>query len=158
MARRPRFVVPDAPHHITQRGSNRQAMFLSDEDRQRYLAPVLPLCDASSMNRAGEHSRRLRTSRDETSAKVIRSIDGPVKSASSFQAVMLPRCGRSRLSSLPEHRVINGLLSRFNYSKKERGHGVVAERFDLLRERLVRRMNLVPRCRGECNGVVSAPV
>jgi putative transposase len=37
MAHRPRFVATDAPHHITQRGNNRQAVFLSDEDRQRYL-------------------------------------------------------------------------------------------------------------------------
>jgi len=36
--RRPRFVVPDAPHHVTQRGNNRQPVFLCSADYQRYLA------------------------------------------------------------------------------------------------------------------------
>jgi putative transposase len=37
MPRRPRFVLPGAPHHVTQRGNNRQAVFFCDEDRRRYL-------------------------------------------------------------------------------------------------------------------------
>jgi putative transposase len=37
MPRRPRFVVPEVPHHITQRGNNRQSVFVSDESRQRYV-------------------------------------------------------------------------------------------------------------------------
>jgi putative transposase len=37
MARRPRFVVPGVPHHITQRGNNRQDVFSSEQDRIRYL-------------------------------------------------------------------------------------------------------------------------
>ena len=46
MPRRPRFVVPGVAHHITQRGNNRQDVFLSDRDRARYLEIL------------GEHSRR----------------------------------------------------------------------------------------------------
>jgi putative transposase len=38
MPRVARIVVPGAPHHVTQRGNNRQAVFFSDEDRELYLA------------------------------------------------------------------------------------------------------------------------
>lgn len=37
MARLPRLVVPGQPHHIIQRGNNRQPVFLDDEDYQRFL-------------------------------------------------------------------------------------------------------------------------
>ncbi|HEY2842081.1 MAG TPA: transposase [Bryobacteraceae bacterium] len=37
MPRRPRFVVPGVPHHITQRGNNRQEVFFSDQDRMVYI-------------------------------------------------------------------------------------------------------------------------
>ena len=38
MPRRPRIVLPERPHHIVQRGHNRQAVFASDEDYGYYLA------------------------------------------------------------------------------------------------------------------------
>jgi putative transposase len=37
MSRRPRFVLPGVAQHVTQRGNNRQAVFLSTEDRRLYL-------------------------------------------------------------------------------------------------------------------------
>jgi putative transposase len=37
MPRQARVVAVGAPHHITQRGNNRQDVFLSDEDRRVYL-------------------------------------------------------------------------------------------------------------------------
>lgn len=37
MARLPRLVVPGQPHHIIQRGNNRQPVFLDDEDYTRFL-------------------------------------------------------------------------------------------------------------------------
>ena len=37
MARMPRAVIPGVPHHITQRGIARQAVFSSDHDRRIYL-------------------------------------------------------------------------------------------------------------------------
>ncbi len=37
MARLPRLTVPGYPHHVIQRGNNRQPIFLSDADRQRML-------------------------------------------------------------------------------------------------------------------------
>ena len=37
MPRRPRFVLPGVPHHVTQRGNNRQDVFFCDQDRIRYL-------------------------------------------------------------------------------------------------------------------------
>lgn len=38
MARLPRLTVPGYPHHVIQRGNNRQPIFASDGDRQRLLA------------------------------------------------------------------------------------------------------------------------
>lgn len=38
MARFARVVIEDVPHHVTQRGNARQAVFSSDEDRVTYLA------------------------------------------------------------------------------------------------------------------------
>jgi putative transposase len=46
MPRRPRFVVPGVPHHVTQRGNNRQDVFFSEQGRIRYLQMLR------------EHSRR----------------------------------------------------------------------------------------------------
>jgi len=37
MARRPRFIQPGIPYHITQRGNNRQDVFFLPADRTRYL-------------------------------------------------------------------------------------------------------------------------
>ncbi len=38
MARRPRIAVPASPHHIIQRGNNRQAIFFTEDDYRFYLA------------------------------------------------------------------------------------------------------------------------
>lgn len=38
MARQPRLVLADWPHHIIQRGHNRQPVFRAQEDFQHYLA------------------------------------------------------------------------------------------------------------------------
>ena len=38
MPRRARVIVPGLPHHITQRGNNRQQVFYSPDDRRLYLA------------------------------------------------------------------------------------------------------------------------
>ena len=40
MARLPRLVLPGQPHHIIQRGNNRQAIFVDDKDRQHFLATL----------------------------------------------------------------------------------------------------------------------
>ncbi len=37
MPRQPRIVIPDQPLHIMHRGNNRQDVFLSFEDHQRFL-------------------------------------------------------------------------------------------------------------------------
>lgn len=37
MARQPRLIVPQQPHHVIQRGNNRQAIFRDDADYQRFL-------------------------------------------------------------------------------------------------------------------------
>ena len=44
MARKARVVAVGAPHHIAQRGNNRQEVFLSGEDRQFYLATLAESC------------------------------------------------------------------------------------------------------------------
>ena len=38
MARLPRLVIPGLPHHLIQRGHNRQPIVLDDEDRRQFLA------------------------------------------------------------------------------------------------------------------------
>jgi putative transposase len=40
MARLPRLILPDQPHHIILRGNNRQAIFFSDLDREHLLATL----------------------------------------------------------------------------------------------------------------------
>jgi putative transposase len=40
MARKPRVVIPNFPHHITQRGNRRQKTFFSDDDYKAYLQTV----------------------------------------------------------------------------------------------------------------------
>ncbi len=37
MPRLARVVVPEIPHHITQRGNRRQMVFFQDEDYQEYI-------------------------------------------------------------------------------------------------------------------------
>lgn len=37
MPRMVRVVVPGVPHHVTQRGNNRQDVFFTDADRRFYL-------------------------------------------------------------------------------------------------------------------------
>lgn len=37
MARQPRLIVPGYPHHVIQRGNNRQPIFVDDADRQKLL-------------------------------------------------------------------------------------------------------------------------
>ena len=45
MARLARVVVPDAPHHVTQRGNRRMQTFFSDGDYQAYLDLLADWCD-----------------------------------------------------------------------------------------------------------------
>src|SRR5690606_37671 len=46
MPRMGRIVLPNYPHHVVQRGHNRQVVFASDEDYQRYLTDLRELKDA----------------------------------------------------------------------------------------------------------------
>jgi putative transposase len=40
MARRPRVVVSAYPHHIIQRGNNRQVIFFTEDDYHAYVAAL----------------------------------------------------------------------------------------------------------------------
>lgn len=53
MARLPRLAVAGLAHHIIQRGHNRQAVFLDDEDRRAYLAA---LREAAALQRVAVHA------------------------------------------------------------------------------------------------------
>lgn len=46
MPRMARIVMPDVPHHITQRGNRRLPTFFSDADYEAYLALVAEHCAA----------------------------------------------------------------------------------------------------------------
>ena len=41
MPRMARIVIPDLPHHVTQRGNRREDVFFDDKDRRRYLLLLL---------------------------------------------------------------------------------------------------------------------
>jgi putative transposase len=49
MPRQPRQVVPGVPHHVTQRGSRRQPIFFSDNDRMYYLKTLSDYCAKRSV-------------------------------------------------------------------------------------------------------------
>lgn len=40
MARLARIIIPQVPHHVTQRGNRRLQVFFSDDDRHEYLRLV----------------------------------------------------------------------------------------------------------------------
>jgi len=44
MPRKPRVILPGAPHHITQRGNRREDVFFTPDDRRAYLAWLLRYC------------------------------------------------------------------------------------------------------------------
>jgi len=58
MARRPRLSIPDVPHHVIQRGNNRQPCFFVEDDYQRYLRY---LSDAAWKCRCSIHAYVLMT-------------------------------------------------------------------------------------------------
>ncbi|MCK4623817.1 MAG: transposase, partial [Phycisphaerae bacterium] len=45
MARLARIVVPDIPHHLTQRGNRREDIFFNEADRQKYLLLLKDQCE-----------------------------------------------------------------------------------------------------------------
>ena len=53
MARLPRAVVPDTPHHITQRGNGKQNVFANDRDREVYLKAFFDYASRYSLRVCG---------------------------------------------------------------------------------------------------------
>jgi putative transposase len=49
MARLARLVVPDLPHHVTQRGNRKQDVFFEARDYRAYLALVAAACERESV-------------------------------------------------------------------------------------------------------------
>ncbi len=49
MARLPRLTVPGYPHHVIQRGNNRQAIFASDEDKSHFLTLLRDIAAAQGV-------------------------------------------------------------------------------------------------------------
>ena len=49
MARLARIVVPNVPHHVTQRGNRRQEVFFSDDDYAAYRGLVAEACRANEV-------------------------------------------------------------------------------------------------------------
>ena len=49
MARLARLVVPDVPHHVTQRGNRRQPIFFSEADYAAYRALIAAACAARNV-------------------------------------------------------------------------------------------------------------
>jgi putative transposase len=53
MARAARIVIGDSPHHLTQRGNNRQDVFFVDDDRRAYLKFLADQCRRYAVNILG---------------------------------------------------------------------------------------------------------
>ncbi len=53
MPRQPRVVIPDCPHHVTQRGNHGEDVFFSDDDRQRYLMILAEQCEKYTVSLLG---------------------------------------------------------------------------------------------------------
>ena len=49
MSRIARVVVPDVPHHVTQRGNRREDVFFSDADRRAYLSLLAEYCQKHAL-------------------------------------------------------------------------------------------------------------
>ncbi|MEQ1510277.1 MAG: transposase [Sphingopyxis sp.] len=47
MPRAARYIVPDVPHHVVQRGNRRQRLFYCDSDRRFYIEMLAKMCAAS---------------------------------------------------------------------------------------------------------------
>lgn len=45
MPRMGRIVLPNYPHHVVQRGHNRQVVFAAEQDYQRYISELRELKD-----------------------------------------------------------------------------------------------------------------
>jgi putative transposase len=50
MPRAARIVVPDAPHHVIQRGNRQQPLFFSSADRRRYLRLLADACERHAVS------------------------------------------------------------------------------------------------------------
>ncbi len=53
MPRVARTVIPNCPHHITQRGNNRQDVFFVDDDRRQYLEFLQQRCEIDGVEVLG---------------------------------------------------------------------------------------------------------
>jgi putative transposase len=53
MPRIARLIVPNCPHHVTQRGNNRQDVFFTDDDRRAYLEFLREHCAAAGVRVLG---------------------------------------------------------------------------------------------------------
>ena len=49
MPRTARIVIPNVPHHVTQRGNNRPDVFFTADDRRVYLELLLQRCTADDV-------------------------------------------------------------------------------------------------------------
>ena len=77
MPRTARIVVPNTPHHIVQRGHNKQTVFVSDEDYQYYLENLFEWKEKLERNK----KRDLKVNRklEEEGWIVLRFWDSEIK-------------------------------------------------------------------------------
>jgi putative transposase len=73
MPRIARVIVPDVPHHFTQRGNNRQQVFYNDADRRQYLVYLAEETAAHGLHLWAwclmtNHVHLIATPREETAA------------------------------------------------------------------------------------------
>jgi hypothetical protein len=75
MARLPRVVIVDVPHHVTQRGNARQVIFSGDSDRLAYLACSRPAKEVAAKSRSQIRSnKRLPLSHSQNGVSSVRKV------------------------------------------------------------------------------------
>jgi len=63
MARLVRVVVPEMPHHVTQRGNGRQKTFLRETDYAEYVRLMAEWCGKHEVEDHSDPNRSFKTSR-----------------------------------------------------------------------------------------------
>jgi len=75
MPRAARIVIPDVPHHITQRGNRQQPIFFSDADRVRYVEMLAEACAAQATRCLAASADALRATVSSTHTRYAQRVN-----------------------------------------------------------------------------------
>lgn len=107
MARMARVVVPDIPHHVTQRGNRRQTVFFTEQDYETYLQLISTCCRQQHVHIWGyclmpNHVHLILVPRDEAGlAKAVGETHRRYTRAINFRKKWKGFLWQGRFSSFP---------------------------------------------------------